>query len=72
MPLESRLVKLEAAMGARPDPGADAAFAPLVATLDRLAGELAQGGEAETKARKELADLRIGAGGGGRDAAAGR
>ena len=35
MTLDRRLVKLEAALGARPDPDADAAFARLVAWLDR-------------------------------------
>jgi len=37
MTLDRRLVKLEAALGARPDPDADAAFARLVAVLDRKA-----------------------------------
>ena len=35
MSLDRRLVKLEAARGSRPDPEADAAFARLVAWLDR-------------------------------------
>jgi hypothetical protein len=43
MTLERRLVKLEAARGARPDLGADAAFAALVVTLDRLAARKAVG-----------------------------
>ena len=37
MTLDRRLVKLEAERGARPDPEADAAFARLVAMLDRKA-----------------------------------
>lgn len=41
MTLDRRLVKLEAARGARPDPEADAAFARLVTLLDRkAAGDL--------------------------------
>jgi hypothetical protein len=43
MALERRLAKLEAATGARPDPMADAAFAALVMTLDRLAARKAAG-----------------------------
>ena len=37
MTLERRLVRLEAVRDARPDPEADAAFARLVAMLDRKA-----------------------------------
>jgi len=37
MTLDRRLVKLEAERGARPDPEADAAFARMVAILDRKA-----------------------------------
>ena len=37
MTLDRRLVKLEAALGARPDPEADAAFAWMVALLNRKA-----------------------------------
>jgi hypothetical protein len=43
MALERRLARLEAATGARPDPVADAAFAALVAALDRLAARKAAG-----------------------------
>ena len=57
MTLEKRLAKLEAAQGQDPDPQADAAFARMVARLDRLAAEISQGGEAEAKAREELCDL---------------
>jgi len=51
MTLDRRLVKLETARGARPDPGADAAFARLVATFDRLAARKAAG---DVEARREL------------------
>ena len=57
MALERRLAKLEAALGQEPDPQADAAFARMVARLDRLAAEISQGGEAEAKAREALCDL---------------
>ena len=51
MTLDKRLSKLEAVLGQEPDPQADAAFARMVARLDRLAAEISQGGEAEAKAR---------------------
>ena len=57
MAIEKRLAKLEAARGQAVKPIHNAAFAEVVAALDTLAGELAQGGEAETKAREELGGL---------------
>jgi len=57
MTFEKRLAKLEAARGQDPDPLADVTFARLVARLDRLAAEIRQGGEAESKAREELGGL---------------
>lgn len=58
MTLEKRLMKLEAATVARPDPEADAAVAELVATLNRLAARKAAGdvtADAELQASVELA-----------------
>ena len=43
MTLERRLAKLEAAMGERPDPEANATFAALVEALDRLGARKAGG-----------------------------
>jgi len=54
MTLDRRLVKLEAARGARPDPEADAAFARLAAWLDRLAALMAAG---DVKARRDIEAL---------------
>jgi len=49
--LDRRLVKLEAEQGARPDPGADAAFARLAAALDlKAAGDAEAHREIDTLA----------------------
>ena len=55
MTFERRLVKLEAARGARPDPEAYSAFARLAATLDRKAAPKAAG---DVEAQRELAAIR--------------
>ncbi len=53
MALERRLARLEAAWGARPAPGADAAFTGLATWLEEIGARIARG-EGEAEARAEL------------------
>lgn len=57
MTLEKRLVKLEAVRGVEPDPKAEAAFAELVAALDRLAARKAAGDVTAGADLEELAAM---------------
>lgn len=54
MTLRTRVAKLEAARGGRPDPNGVATFSALAERLDRMALALVSGGAVEAEARQEL------------------
>jgi hypothetical protein len=59
MNLKKRLNRLEVAKAMRPAHDPAATFAALVEALDRLAAAIVSGGEAEAKARRNLADMLV-------------